>query len=218
MFDNIMNKLGIYDLIGVMYTGVAITAISLLLNKVLCITELRFDDNIINDTFLFFMVSYFIGIIFQEIGSFLIRYVLFRNNKLLSEALNAKDNDPYLMSKEEMTCLRKKIKDECKIDKDNLDPLYIYNHCRCFCEEHRDITKVDREQSNAAMSRSFSTYFFIMSVVSAVIIISKGCTQHIWLVPILVFLGILMFVRFKRFTINRYVHILRMYLHQNKDV
>lgn len=217
MFDKILNKLGIYDLIGVIYTGVVIVAISLLLNKLLCFTELRFEDNKINDTFLFFVISYFVGIVFQEIGSFLVRHIIFRNSKLLLNAFNTKDNDPYLMSEKEMTCLKNKIIEENTNDKGNLDPLYIYNHCRYFCEKNCDITKVDREQSNAAMSRSFSVYFFIMGVISAIVIIIKGYTQHIWLIPILFSLGIIMFARFKRFTINRYVRILRIYLHQNSN-
>ncbi len=217
MLDNVLNKLGLYDLMGVFYTGVIISVISWLVNNIFELVSLQIEGFAVNATFLFIVISYFLGLVFQEIGSFLSKVVFFRENKLLLGVLNSKENTSHSMSKAEIKLLKKKIKEECNLTNDDLDISYIYNHCRYYCMEHCDMTKIDKDQSIAAMGRSLSIFFLILSVFLIVIVLFKENLQYIWLVPISVFLAILMFMRFKRFTIIRYVRILRTYLYK-KDM
>lgn len=214
MLDNILSRLGIYDLMGVLYTGTIIAVTLWCVNGVFDIVKLQFDSLDVNGTFLFIVISYFLGLVFQEIGSFLSKSFFFRKNKLLHTAMGSKESDPYLMSEAEMKLLKKKLKEDHSYDNNIADISYIYNYCKSYCFEHCDVSLIDKDQSIAAMSRSLSVFFSALSVFIFIIVFFNNGIRYIWLVPILMFLAVLMFIRFKRFTIIRYVRILRAYLYQ----
>ncbi len=216
MLDNILSRLGIYDLIGVLYTGTVISATLWFINSVFDVVKLQFEAFNVNGTFLFIVISYFLGLVFQEIGSFFSKSILFRKNKLLYTAMDSKDNDPYLMSDAEMKLLKKKLKDDCGYENNNVDILHIYNFCKSYCFEHCDVSLIDKDQSIAAMSRSLSVFFSILSVLIFIVVFVNDGIRYILLVPVSMFLAVLMFIRFRRFTIIRYVRILRTYLYQNE--
>lgn len=73
---------------------------------------------------------------------------------------------------------------------------------------------IDKDQSIAAMSRSLSVFFSVVGGLIIIIVFFSDCIRYIWLVPVSMFLAVLMFIRFRRFTIIRYVRILRAYLYQ----
>ena len=112
MLDNILSRLGIYDLMGVLYTGTIISVTLWFINSVFDIVNLQFQALDVNGTFLFIVISYFLGLVFQEVGSFISKSIFFRKNKLLHIAMRSKENDPYLMSEAEMKLLKKKLKEE----------------------------------------------------------------------------------------------------------
>ena len=213
MLDNILSRLGIYDLMGVLYTGTIIAVTLWCVNGVFDIVKLQFDSLDVNGTFLFIVISYFLGLVFQEIGSFLSKSFFFRKNKLLHTAMCSKESDPYLMSDAEMKLLKMKLKEDHSYD-NIADISYIYNYCKSYCFEHCDVSLIDKDQSIAAMSRSLSVFFSALSVFIFIIVFFNNGIRYIWLIPILMFLAVMMFIRFKRFTIIRYVRILRAYLYQ----
>lgn len=215
MLDNILSRLGIYDLMGVLYTGTIISVTLWFINSVFDIVNLQFQALDINGTFLFIVISYFLGLVFQEVGSFLSKSIFFRKNKLLHTAMGSKENDPYLMSDAEVKLLKKKLKEDRYYEKNNEDISYIYNYCKSYSFEHCDISLIDKDQSIAAMSRSLSVFFSALSVfIFIIVVFFNDGIGYIWLFPVSMFLAVLMFIRFRRFTIIRYVRILRAYLYQ----
>lgn len=214
MLDNILSRLGIYDLMGVLYTGTIISVTLWFINSVFDIVNLQFQALDVNGTFLFIVISYFLGLVFQEVGSFISKSIFFRKNKLLHIAMRSKENDPYLMSEAEMKLLKKKLKEERGYENNNADISYIYNYCKSYCFEHCDVSLIDKDQSIAAMSRSLSVFFSVLSVLIIIAVFLSDSIRYIWLVPTSMFLSVLMFIRFRRFTIIRYVRILRAYLYQ----
>ena len=111
MLDNILSRLGIYDLMGVLYTGTIISVTLWFINSVFDIVNLQFQALDVNGTFLFIVISYFLGLVFQEVGSFISKSIFFRK-KLLHIAMRSKENDLYLMSEAEMKLLKKELKEE----------------------------------------------------------------------------------------------------------
>ena len=83
MLDNILSRLGIYDLMGVLYTETIISVTLWFINSVFDIVNLQFQALDVNGTFLFIVISYFLGLVFQEVGSFISKSIFFRKNKLL---------------------------------------------------------------------------------------------------------------------------------------
>lgn len=65
----ILDKLGIYDLIAVLLPGISILTFSVLVIQYVYKIEIKGLQ--INETLTFLVLSYFIGLIFQEIGSLL---------------------------------------------------------------------------------------------------------------------------------------------------
>lgn len=111
MLDNILSRLGIYDLMGVLYTGTIISVTLWFINDLFNIVNFQFETLDVNGTFLFIVISYFLGLVFQEVGSFISKSIFFRK-KLLHIAMRSKENDLYLMSEAEMKLLKKELKEE----------------------------------------------------------------------------------------------------------
>ena len=95
MLDNILSRLGIYDLMGVLYTGTIISVTLWFINSVFDIVNLQFQALDVNGTFLFIVISYFLGLVFQEVGSFISKSIFFRKNKLLHIAMRSKMIDSF---------------------------------------------------------------------------------------------------------------------------
>lgn len=77
MLDNILSRLGIYDLMGVLYTGTIISVTLWFIDSVFDIVNLQFQALDVNGTFLFIVISYFLGLVFQEAGSFISKSIIF---------------------------------------------------------------------------------------------------------------------------------------------
>lgn len=78
MLDNILSRLGIYDLMGVLYTGTIISVTLWFINDLFNIVNFQFETLDVNGIFLFIVISYFLGLVFQEVGSFISKSIFFR--------------------------------------------------------------------------------------------------------------------------------------------
>lgn len=67
--NKILDKLGIYDLVAVLLSGISISTFSLLIMRIVYNKQVDLDLQV-NETLLFLVLSYFVGLIFQELGSF----------------------------------------------------------------------------------------------------------------------------------------------------
>lgn len=69
--DKVLDKLGLYDIVAVLLSGMVITTLSYLLLTVVYAINIEalnngFDSGVV---FIFLILSYFIGLVFQELGS-----------------------------------------------------------------------------------------------------------------------------------------------------
>lgn len=103
--SQILEKLGIYDLLAVLLSGISILTFTLLSLDLVCNIQIRSIE--VNESIVFLVVSYFMGLIFQEVGSFIQNYALFKKNTLLDDALKAEDDSHIKLS-----CLERKQIDE----------------------------------------------------------------------------------------------------------
>ena len=89
--SKILDKLGIYDLVAVLLSGISISTFTILVLQL--IYKIQIDTNLqVNETLLFFVLSYFLGLIFQEISSFIQNKSTHKNNRLLKAALKTSSN------------------------------------------------------------------------------------------------------------------------------
>lgn len=210
--NNILDKLGIYDLVGVLLTGISISVFTLFVNQAFYQYQFTLADlSQINETITFLVISYFLGLIFQELGSVCQRHIIYKNSRLLKEALKTSDTSHMLLSKKEKQVICTKIEKELHLDKSPNNYNIIYNYCRFYMINQGNTSKIDKDQSLAAMSRSFSLYFLILSLFS----VGTFLWEHNFLLLTLsgfsLLLSCLFYYRFKRFCLMRYVYIFRYY-------
>ncbi len=214
--DDILSKLGVYDLIGVLYTGIVISVCSWFLNDLYDIVQFEFVDNGINKTVQLLVVSYFLGLIFQEIGSLMCKKVFFPRNKLLLMSMKT-DKEEWQLSSSELDELEKLVSSKNDQAADDEQLVSLYNRCKYYHLQNCDTAKIDKDQSISAMSRSLFVYFGIVCIIIGIRFLADPSTILAIGFLISAGLALLMFERFKRFVGIRYVHILRAYLYRSKE-
>ena len=102
--SKILDKLGIYDLVAVLLSGISISTFTILVLQL--IYKIQIDTNLqVNETLLFFVLSYFLGLIFQEISSFIQKKSTHKNNRLLKAALKTSSNSHIYLTDIEKSAL-----------------------------------------------------------------------------------------------------------------
>ena len=162
--NKILEKLGLYDLTVLLLTGMIITTLTVI------ILEYVFQFNEagelfqVSETVLFLVISYFIGLVFQEIGSIAQKHIIHRNNGVLKRALKASYNSHYLLSEIEIKKINDFVKDKLQLDNIRGQESVVYNYCKSGLMQNGDMTKVDRDQYISSMSRSLSVYFGLIFI------------------------------------------------------
>ena len=155
--DKFLNKLGIYDIVAVFFTGAIVLTVTHLIIK--NIYGMGLLDSI-NDPVTFITISCVAGWFLQEIGSFIFRKKykkLYWFSKILNE--NANDDDIHISAKE-VAALNSKLN---TIGDKYIDDLeYKYNYLKAFYTKNFDTSSIDRDQSMAAMARSL--FIFALSI------------------------------------------------------
>lgn len=116
--DKILEKLGIYDLVVLLLTGMIILLFSIKISPLFSI------DLEINDTLHFLIISYFVGMIFQEIGSKI------NNRKMLKMVFEISNDYHISLLEEEKIFIINKISEILNVDSSDLNINLIYNHCK----------------------------------------------------------------------------------------
>lgn len=210
--DKFLNKLGIYDIVAVFFTGAIVSTITSLIIKYIYKYDLPFS---VSDPVIFITISCVIGWLLQEMGSFIFRKKYKRLHwlcKILD--CNTNDNEIHISAKE-VVLLNDKLNN---IGDDNLDDLeYKYNYLKAFYIRHFDTSSIDRDQSMAAMARSL----FIFSVLGSSILLFTFFVcfdfKYIVLLVAMLFITFFMFKRFRRFTIIRLEKIIRGYIYYEPE-
>lgn len=208
--DSVLEKLGIYELLCILFAGSVITYCSIVLNDFYFGYNVNLSYNGINKTLLFILISCFIGFLFQELGSIIMKRILFRKNGLLKRAY-IKDNErSKYLSESEFNKL------EALFRRNNVKDLKEkYNKCKYYIISKGNTLTIDKELALSSMSRSFFVYSTTVAFVLLIdMIFNMNCKL---LIPFILFsfISVVMYFRLKRFAIMRYVHIFRIFLYEN---
>lgn len=209
--NKILDKFGVYDLVAVLLSGISISTFSVLVLQL--VYRISFDTEIlVSGTLSFLVISYFLGLIFQELGSLIQKKITHKNNGLLMVALNTSDNSHIYLTDEEKNKIYAYIKEKLNLKDDNDN--IAYNYCKFYVLGNCDTSKIDKVQSLSAMSRSLSLYFFLL----ALFVLYTLSWQLDMLRLILVFVSaafsILLYQRCIRFAKLRYVYIFRAFYYK----
>lgn len=144
-------------MLGILLSGMSISTITIFILNIYEIEICFFKGFEINDTFLFLIVSYLLGIIFQEVGSFIEHKLLNKNNRILNSVLNTIQVSDATISKSEKEIVYKYVEEKLNLDSSQDNAYTIYNFCK-FNISNKDIP--NQMKSASALSRSLTVYFF----------------------------------------------------------
>ena len=206
--SKILDKLGIYDLVAVLLSGISISTFTILVLQL--IYKIQIDTNLqVNETLLFFVLSYFLGLIFQEISSFIQKKSTHKNNRLLKAALKTSSNSHIYLTDIEKSGVYSYIIEKLNLNPDEDNDNVVYNYCKFYILENGDTTRIDKDQSISSMGRSLSLYFALLAFVVLINSFFQPSTVKIILVIISVCFAILLQYRCIRFAKLRYINIFR---------
>lgn len=201
--DKVLEKLGLYDLIGVLLSGAIIVLFSIKVSAFFGV-EKNFDFSL---SFLVF--SYFIGLIFQELGSKLDCW------KILKSIFEVKYDLHISLSQKEIDFFSTKVCEMLDIDFNDNNIIQIYFYCKLSNSSRKDKNDYDMRQSISLMARSLFIYFFILSIVLSGSFFIEFDYKFGCLALVSVVLMLLLYNRYIRFMKMKYVRILREYYYNN---
>lgn len=211
--NQILDKLGIYDLVAVLLSGVCMVTFSVIADR-LCFQCKLWGSLEINETLLFLVVSYFMGLIFQEMGSLIQKKVFNRNNRLLMNALDSTkaSNHQYLTTKEKDGVFQI-VKTKLALE-NTPDISLIYNYCKYYLIANGEMVRADKNQSIAGLSRSLSLYFFVLFVGVCCKAIAEQSIMWFKCAIGILLLSIMLGFRSVRFIKMRYIDIIRTFYYK----
>lgn len=240
MENSILDKLGIYDLIVLFLSGTCITSFSVVLFPTIFNLQLTSYVNLEN-ALNFLAISFFLGLVFQEIGALIFRKVLNHHRRLLLRSFCSARQTEHVLTEKERTGILKSLSNVPLKDPESLkihkpahtknfkniskkktntkqrnddiiqDIDILYNYCKFRITTDKATAKADSNQSTAGMSRSLSLYFFVLSILLALPCIPKQCENIFPFFIVFTLLAILLLYRSIRFTLMRYTCIFRTY-------
>lgn len=211
MFDKVLDKLGIYDLIGVLLPGVIACAVSVIVDEALLGFGLNRYINA-DDLLIFLLLGYLTGVILQEIGSLAMKFID-RGQRMLHKALKPLDDSRVHISSEEWELIESSV--AMKLCKEKpISKNLLYNHCK---NAGGNSMLADKDQSIAAMSRSMAVYFSLLSLLlMGGALVTKEFRIMVF-VCVFSLLSLLLWKRSERFYIMRYIRIVRAYYYRNSE-
>ena len=208
--DKILDKLGVYDLVAVLLSGISISTFTMLIVDRVYRLSIKFDAEI-NEYVIFLVISYFIGLVFQEMGSLIQKKILYKDNGLLKKALQTSEKSSTYMTVEEKNRIYKSVTKKIGSNNDN----DVYNYCKFYVFNRCDTSRIDKDQSISAMSRSLSLYFVILTIILFFIYFIQFDLTKFIIMIITFSLSFILYNRSVRFTIIRYISIFRTYYYYN---
>lgn len=204
---NILDKLGIYDLFVIFLSGAIITYITSFIWNIFSKEKFPFS---IDETMTFLVISMVIGMIFQEMGSLIYKFILNKKRRLLKNIF-AKITD------DTSTSLIEKEKEEIKlyfkkINISDIEMMYIY--CKYKLLDAGINVNGDKNQSISALSRSLALYFTGLSGVLSIKNFLECNGYYFNCLIVCILLAALFYRRCIRFIKVRYVYILRMFYYK----
>lgn len=215
--EKILDKLGIYDLIAIMLTGIIITTFSAL------IVGYFFDNSLSNtlvaltdNSLVLFTASYIAGVLFQEVSSLIQKNITHPNDQILNAVLFEEEQKPQMLTAREKSEIMKNANKALGNKKEDISASDIYNWCKFQNINNSSvIARTDRDQATAGLSRSLSLYFFFVAVLCPLGAIIKKNPYYLLVCIICLLVGFILQYRAVRFSKLRYVYVLRQYLYMS---
>lgn len=203
--DKILEKLGIYDLVAVLLTGMIILLLS---HNILLFYSIEIKAD---ETIQFLILSYFIGMLFQEIGNKMI------NKKILKMVFDGDQADYHIsLLPKEVDLIKQTVAFKINVDVSSLSIIEIYTYCKkIYVDSSNGLAEIDKQQSIGGMARSLFVYFIMTACFLTIrLLICLDIITVLLLIVSLLFARIF-YQRYIRFYRRRYVHILRSYYYNN---
>lgn len=211
--DSALDKVGLYDFFGVFISGMLAVGLGIILDIPLNIIIENTNNDIIS-IILFMLESYFLGLILQEIASFLDEKILKFRKKAMTNFLN--ENNKIITNKLELKdfkILASKIlnmqETNCEYNEDQSRK--VYHSCKTYLEIYEKDTKDKRINSLYAMSRSLMVLFFVYSIIYLLLHVPTFDCKDFMIIFSLVLLTYIFGRRAKRYSMYRVRDILRKY-------
>lgn len=211
--NKILDKFGVYDLVAVLLSGISISTFSSLVLQMGY--EISLDINLqVNETLSFLVISYFLGLVFQELGSLIQKRITHKNNRLLKIALTTSNDSHFLLTEIEKKAVCSYVIEKLNLNADENNDSVVYNYCKFYILKNEDTSCIDKDQSLSAMSRSLSLYFTLLAVIIFVNTIFSPSLIKIILIIISVVFAVLLYYRCIRLAKLRYIYIFRTFYYK----
>lgn len=219
--EKAIDHLGIYDLMAVLFSGVCILVLSLLIlypfNNLFEIIKFEQEESLVF-IICFFTISYFIGIIFQEVSSAITKKFYEKGEKILTHSFRPPKNEHGVLTLEESGEIEQIVSKELGLDLSSCShkETIIYNYCKFHLISTSGMSSSNKDQSIAGLSRSLSLYFFIITVVFFISLLLPNSKKIYCLIMFIISpaLSALFFYRYVRFLRYRYTFIFRSFYYQ----
>ena len=204
--DKILEKLGIYDLMVLLLTGMIILLITI---KIMPFFDFNSEIKV-DDSFQFIIISYFIGMVFQELGSKL------NCRRLLKPVFRISGDLHISLSQKEKDFIVNKVSKELDISFSEDAISQIYNYCKVYyLKTNKTTIEIDKQQSIGGMARSLTIYFLLISLIALVKFFICLDSIYFYIMAISLLFTYIFHNRYVRFFKMRYVLILRSFYYEN---
>ena len=214
--SDVLEKLGIFDLLAVLLTGVSVLTVSLLVFEAMCLDSVDIELDI-EKALPFFVLSYLCGIALQEIGSLIEKKRFEGGIWTVFEKKTFKANPPkegYL--NDTYQYLKEKLGAENTPKGTDTHNNIVYDYCKRYAQEKKAMSQIDRFTCVCVMSRSLSLYFCLLAgVLLLLAILDFSCLKAL-LFAISASLCVLFYYRFKRFSEIRYRSVFQIFYYDNR--
>lgn len=162
--DKIFSKIGLYDIIGIWLSGAISLAAFYLLNNYVPLCDFSIKGLSYKE-FVFIILSYFVGIVLQEIGNILQMRLFNKNSRYIKNVLKPANRRTKLLSytylsKKELNIINQyfgeKFDADCSVD-------FKYHYCWNNLPKDFDYSGHNQSMAVGALSRSLSVSYFLFT-------------------------------------------------------
>ena len=216
--NKVLDKLGIYDLTAVLLPGIIAWSFTIIIFHHCFLLDIR-DSIVVNNAIFFLSISYFMGLVLQELGSVLLKYFDDQSGKLLSEAIRTdKQSHRYLreFEKKGISEFVQKHIGPSEYGDISLDqkPSECFEFCRNYLLVNSKFSGLDKDRSLAAFSRSLAVFCGSMSVTVYFFSVINDSIRSL-IASALVCLFIVFVWRCYRLSVSWHINILKRFYYVN---
>ena len=181
--SDVLEKLGIFDLLAVLLTGVSVMTVSLLVFEAMCLDSVNIELDI-EKALPFFVLSYLCGIALQEIGSLIEKkrfeggiWTVFEKD-ILDTNSSEKAYLRYTYLRDTYQYLRETLGAENSTEGADTHNNIVYDYCKRHAQKKQAMSQIDRFTCVCVMSRSLSLYFCLLAgVLLLLAILDFSCLE-----------------------------------------